>query len=340
MKNLDSYQKGIFGFKIRSEHNDGSMAPVLIGRGAKHMANFSSTSLTIQNADEELGSASLYIRGGSHLNTQESGKHNSSARFGLYSSDYEISGDKRNRTIFSRTFTNHSSTGLEDSLLITHEVKGIHKGRMIINRDGNIHLENSMKLGIGKEPITSLDINGNMAINLAINLRRQESELNGGSPKTQGFIRAKHIQEGIQPNINLDPVLPDPDFFRTDMPSGVEIGPFLHVGYAGETAHSNTMKDLTGKLSALKQSNKITGTGTKFLSELGQYHMLRFGSAVHMIASIESDTELTLTDNWDWWKTPSTFTYADISDQTAQALAERAGLRVSPQIGSACNLFF
>ena len=30
------------------------MAPVLIGRGAKHMANFSSTSLTIQNADEEL----------------------------------------------------------------------------------------------------------------------------------------------------------------------------------------------------------------------------------------------------------------------------------------------
>ena len=95
---------------------------------------------------------------------------------------------------------------------------------MIINRDGNIHLENSMKLGIGKEPITSLDINGNMAINLAINLRRQESELNGGSPKTQGFIRAKHIQEGIQPNINLDPVLPDPDFFRTDMPSGVEIG--------------------------------------------------------------------------------------------------------------------
>ena len=205
--------------------------------------------------------------------------------------------------------------------------------RMIISANGNV--------GIGTaEPSTSLDINGNMAINKAINFRRKESELNGGSPKTQAFIRAKHIQEGVQPNSNLDPIVTDPDNFRTDMPSGMEIGPFLHVGYTGETAHSNTMKDLTGKLAAVANSNKITGTDTKFLSELAKKHILRFGASVHMVASVESDTELTLTNNWDWWKTSSTFTYNDLTDQTAQSLAERAGLRVSPQIGSAAAICF
>jgi hypothetical protein len=335
-----TYQKGIFGLKIRSEYNDGTMAPVLIGRGARHMAYFGNSSLTIQNANEELSSAGVYVRGGSHTNTVESGLHNASARFQLNCADYEITGDFRNRTIFSRTFTHHSSPGLDDALLITHEVKGVHKGRMIINRDGNIHLENSMKLGIGKEPSTSLDINGNMAINNAINFRRKESELNGGSPATQAFIRAKHIQEGVQTNSNLDPVVPDPDNFRTDMPSGMEIGPFLHVGYTGETAHSNTMKEFTGKLASVANSNKITGTDTKFLSECREKDIIQFGSSVHMIASIESDTELTLTDNWDWWKTPATYTYVDITDQSGWVLAERAGLRVSPQIGSAAAICF
>ena len=68
----------------------------------------------------------------------------------LSSSDYEIEGDKRNRTIFVRTFTNHSSTGLEDSLLITHEVKGEHKGRLMINKDGDVKVtQNNIGIGMG-----------------------------------------------------------------------------------------------------------------------------------------------------------------------------------------------
>jgi phage tail sheath protein FI len=54
----------------------------------------------------------------------------------------------------------------------------------------------------------------------------------------------------------------------------------------------NILYALSGTVSTTKDSNSVTGTSTKFLSELGEGEAFKVGSEVHIVKSITSDTAL------------------------------------------------
>ncbi|MBI3358442.1 MAG: flagellar hook-basal body complex protein, partial [Nitrospirae bacterium] len=102
-----------------------------------------------------------------------------------------------------------------------------------------------------------------------------------------GFLKLTNLNGGpIVIELNTDPKTGDPDILAK---TGLQNGDFQSAGGVV----------LTGLVTGSTGDVVVTGTGTKFKTELRPGDTITFGEKAYIVQSIESDTELTVTEAID-----------------------------------------